>query len=271
MYIELVENPIIENINYNGIKANKILDAIKENALTKSRYSFNDLVLKKEKLRLKILFKELGYYAANVEILVEEKKNNLVDLIFNIELGEKAKIKKITFIGNKIFKDRKLRRLISSEEYKFWKFISGKKFLNERQVELDVRLIRNFYINNGYYNVEVNSSFAKLLENNEFNLVFNIDAKEKIYFGDLNLILPSDFDQENFKRIEKLFNKLKGKPYSINSIDKILDEIDLITAQEQYQFINASVEEDLIENKINLNFKINETKNIILPKLISRK
>ena len=117
LYIELVENPIIENINYNGIKANKILDAIKEDALTKSRYSFNDLVLKKEKLRLKILFKEMGYYAANVEILVEEKKNNLVDLIFNIELGEKAKIKKITFIGNKIFKDRKLRRLISSEEY----------------------------------------------------------------------------------------------------------------------------------------------------------
>ena len=37
LYIELVENPIIENINYNGIKANKILDAIKENALTKSR------------------------------------------------------------------------------------------------------------------------------------------------------------------------------------------------------------------------------------------
>ena len=171
LYIELIENPIIENINYNGIKANKILDAIKENALTKSRYSFNDLVLKKEKLRLKILFKELGYYTANVEILVEEKKNNLVDLIFNIELGEKAKIKKITFIGNKIFKDRKLRRLISSEEYKFWKFISGKKFLNERQVELDVRLIRNFYINNGYYNVKVNSSFATLLEKNEFNLV----------------------------------------------------------------------------------------------------
>ena len=119
LYIELVENPIIENINYNGIKANKILHAIQENALTKSRYSFNDLVL----------IKELGYYAANIEILVEEKKNNLVDLIFNIELGEKAKIKKITFIGNKIFKDRKLRRLISSEEYKFWKFISGKKFI----------------------------------------------------------------------------------------------------------------------------------------------
>ena len=128
-------------------------------------------------------------------------------------------------------------------------------------------MIKNFYINNGYYNVKVNSSFATLLENNEFNLVFNIDAKEKVYFGDLNLMLPSDFDQENFKRIEKLFNKLKDKPYSINSIDKILDEIDLITAQEQYQFINASVEEDLTENKINLNFKINETEKYYITKI----
>ena len=73
--------------------------------------------------------------------------------------------------------------------------------------------------------------------------------------------------RENFKRIEKLFNKLKGKPYSINSIDKILDEIDLITAQEQYQFINASVEEDLTENKINLNFKINETEKYYITKI----
>ena len=65
-------------------------------------------------------------------------------------------------VGNKVFKDRKLRRIIASEEYKFWKFISGKKYLNENLVEFDTRLLRNFYKNNGYYNVEINSSFAKL-------------------------------------------------------------------------------------------------------------
>ena len=45
-------------------------------------------------------------------------------------MGDKAKIRKISFIGDKIFKDRKLRSVIVSEEYKFLKFISGKKFLN---------------------------------------------------------------------------------------------------------------------------------------------
>jgi outer membrane protein insertion porin family len=46
-------------------------------------------------------------------------------------LGKQSKIKKISFIGDKIFKDKKLKRIIISEEYKFWKFISGKKYLNE--------------------------------------------------------------------------------------------------------------------------------------------
>ena len=41
-------------------------------------------------------------------------------------------------------------------------------------------ILKNFYKNNGYYNVKVNSSFAKLLKEDEFELVFNIDAKNKI-------------------------------------------------------------------------------------------
>ena len=47
----------------------------------------------------------------------------------------------------------------------------------------------NFYKNNGYYNAVVNASFAKLINENEFELVFNIDAKTKIYFGELKLNL----------------------------------------------------------------------------------
>ena len=55
---------------------------------------------------------------------------------YDIELGEKSKIGKISFIGDKIFKDNKLKSIIVSEEYKFWKFISGKKYLNEEIIKL---------------------------------------------------------------------------------------------------------------------------------------
>ena len=71
----------------------------------------------------------MGYYFATIESFTEKQDDNKVNIINEIDLGEKAKISKISFIGNKLFKDRKLRSIIISEEYKFWKIISGKNTL----------------------------------------------------------------------------------------------------------------------------------------------
>ncbi len=261
------EYPIIQSINYNGIKSNTLLEEINFGKLIRDKSPYNNITLEDEKNRLDNKIKEIGYFNSKIEITVENLDNNLVNINFNIELGDKAKITRISFIGNKIFKDNKLKRLIVSTEYKFWKFISGRKYLNPNSVEIDKRLLKNYYLNNGYYNVSINSSFAKLIKDNEFELIYNIDAKNKIYFGDLKLNLPVDFDNENFNGIKKLFKEVKNKPYSINAISKILDEIDEITAIEQYQFINASVVENIVSDKINLTFKIDETKKIYVKKI----
>jgi outer membrane protein insertion porin family len=256
--INVIENPIIENIFYEGIKSERILEIIKAGTSVKSRSSYNEVLLNKERSKIENILKTLGYYNSKLDILVEQSKDNLVNITYEIDLGKKSKIKKITFIGNKIFKDKKLRRIITSTEYKYWKFISGRKYLNQYTVTLDERLLKNFYKNNGYYNVKINSSFAKLIDNDKFELIFNIDSGPKVFFGDLSLSLPSDFDEKNFKSIKKLFRKIKDKQYSINTIDKILDEIDLITTLEQYKFIKANVIESINENLINLEFIVEE-------------
>ena len=48
-------------------------------------------------------------------------------------------------------------------------------------IQFDRRLLRNFYLNKGFYNVEINSSFAKLIKNDEFELVYNINANDKFF------------------------------------------------------------------------------------------
>ncbi len=265
--INVKENPIIQNIDYEGIKAKRIKDEITKDLNLKPRYSFNKILLKKDKEKIKSSLKTLGYYFSEIDIFVENLNDNKVNLKYNIKLGEKAKIKKITFIGNKIFKEKKLKSLIISEEYRFWKFISGKKFLNQNLISLDTRLLKNYYLNKGYFNVKINSSFAKLINKSDFELIFNIDANEKFYFNDLSLELPNDYNRENFNDIINLLENLKDEPYSIKSVEKILQKIDIIVVTDQFESVTASVVENIDKNKINLNFIIEQSKKSFVEKI----
>ena len=261
------ENPIIESISYNGIKSNSLKDEITKNLKLKPRSSYDEILLIEDKNKIKSSLKKSGYYFSEIEIELKEIGNNKIDIIFDINLGNKAKIKKITFVGNKKFKDGKLRNLIISEEYKFWKIISGKKYLNEDLINFDKRLLRNFYLNKGYYDAIINSSFAKLVDEESFELIFNIDAKEKFFFNNLEIELPNDFDNTNFEKLKNVFSDLKNQPYSINSVENIINEIDKISLSEQYQSTKVNVIENIIDNKINLTFKIEDTEKFVVERI----
>ena len=267
LVIKVKENPIIQNITFEGIKSSKILDELGKNIVLKSRSSFNEVLLNKDRKNIKSYLKEKGYYFSRIEISKEELEDNKINLFYNISLGEKARIKKITFIGDKIFKDKKLKGVILSEEYKPWKFLSGKKYLNEAIIKYDERLLKNFYLNKGYYDVVVNSSFAKITNDQSFELTFNIEANSKIFFGNLKIDLPNDFSKSNYEEVEKFFKKLENEPYSINRIEDIVEKIETITTNEQYESIKASINEKIVSNKININFKIEETEKFFIERI----
>ena len=267
LIITVDELPIIENINFNGIKSKTLLEKVTSNLILISRSSYNETLLKKDRNKILNELKNLGYYFSEVNIIKTDLENKKIDLTYEIKLGDKAKIKKISFIGDKKFKDRKLRNIIISEEYKFWKFISGKKYLNENIIAFDERLLKNFYRNKGFYAVKINSSFARLYNNDEFELIYNIDSKDKYYFNDLDIQLPDDFDVSNYVELKTFLNNLKGQAYSINTVSKILDKIDLISINEQYESVKATVSENIVSNKINLSFNIEETERFVVERI----
>ena len=261
------ENPIIENVSYKGIKSETLKNNIIKDLKLTSRSSYNKILLKNDKDKIISLLKNLGYYFSTVDIDYIDLGDKKIDLVFDIVLGSKAKIRKITFIGDKKYKDGKLKSLIVSEEYKFWKFISGKKYLNENMISLDKRLLKNFYLNKGYYDVEINSSFAKIINSDEFELIFSINSKDKFLFGDLSVNLPIDFESFNYENLNSFLKSLKGEAYSINTVEKILDKLDKISIAEQYQSVKSSVSEDIILNTINLTFKIEETEKFLVERI----
>ncbi len=265
--ISVKELPVIQEIKINGIKRKATVAEIKELISLKEKNPFNQSSIKNDLNLILNLFKQSGYYLVDAKVKIENNNDGTVNIIYDIDRGEKATISKIEFIGDKKFKDRKLHSIITSEESKFWKFISNKKYINIEQINLDKRLLKNFYLNKGYYNVVINDAYSSIINNQEFILTFNIDAGKKFFFGNLSLILPDDFDPNKFKDLNKTLLKLKGKKFSQNNIELILDEIDKIALLENYEFIDANVTETVDDDKINFEFDIIETEKVYVKKI----
>ena len=267
LIIDVLENPIIQTVFIEGIKRKKTEETLYEILSLKNRSSYNSSLINRDEAAILSFLKNDGYYFSKVTSSYQDLGDNKIDLLYQIDLGEKSKISKISFIGDKKFKDSTLKNIIISEEYKFWKFLSGKKYVNENLINYDKRLLNNFYKNKGFYNVIIESSFANYLGNDEFEIIYNISSGKKFYFNEFNLNLPFDYDRANFQQLDNIFKKLKGENYSLNSINKILKEIDKIVLNKQYEFLNSTVNESIKDNLINLTFEIGESEKFYVDKI----
>jgi len=267
LYISVVENPVIQTLSFEGVKNKRIIKLLKEQIEMREKSSFIENRVKNDEEKIINILRTNGYYFSKVTPKLKKNTNNTVDLIFEIELGDKAYIKKITFIGDKKIKENKLKKIIVSEEAKFWKFVSSSKFLDLNRIKLDEKLLYNFYKNKGYYNVSVESSSAKVIDESNFELIFNINAGKKYYFGQIDLIIPEEYSPESFKKIIDVHDKLEGKIYSLDKIKKILNRIDEIALTKEFEFINAKYKENIIDNNINLTIKLEESKKFYIERI----
>ena len=268
LIITVNENPIIQEIKINGVKNKSILNELKKITRKTEKYPFIESEIKNQKNQLNNIIRMNGFYFATIKTEIINNSNNSINLNYNFNLGERAKISEIIFTGNKVFKNRKLRRIILSEETKFWKFVTKNKYLNPNRISTDVNLLNKFFLNRGYYNVKIKSSYATIENNKNFKLIFSIDAGEKFYFNNFFLNITSDYTGENFEKINNVFNKLKGSLYSIKSIDEIKDEINKIALQKEFVFIDAKYEENIIDqNKINVNFFLEQLERSYVDKI----
>ena len=137
------ENPIINTIVFEGEKADKYKEALLEMLTLREKTSYRGASIKSDINLMKEFYRALGYYFIKIDLDVVKLKKNRVDLLYRIDKGEKAKIAKIYFLGDKKIRENRLRNIITSQENKFWKFISKTVYLNKQRIELDKRLLKN--------------------------------------------------------------------------------------------------------------------------------
>jgi len=261
------ENALINSIMFEGEEAEKNKDTIREILILKEKNAFIENNIKRDINQIKVFYRTLGYYFVKIDAKIEKLKKNKVNILYKLDKGEKAKIAKIYFLGDKKMRDNKLRDIITSQESRFWKFISRNVYLNIQRIELDKRLLKNYYRNQGYYEASIASSNVEYSEGEGFVLTYSIEAGKRYKFNKIYASVSEALDQNAFLALGDEFNKLIGKYYSQIKLNNLLEEIDKLTEQKELQFINHNIEETLDGNGVEVKINIFEDTKIIIERI----
>jgi outer membrane protein insertion porin family len=262
--ISLKEYPIINQLIIIGEKSNKYKDAIKDLMSIKEKSSFIKSNLIKDVEKIKLLYSSIGYNSSKVETKLKKNDNQSFDLLIEINKGEKTKISSINFIGNNNIRSSRLKDIIASEEKAFWKVITKNTNFNESQINLDIRLLTNYYKSLGYFYVKVNSNLAQLNKTGNVDLVYSIEEGNRYTINKISTKVDKTFDKKIFFPLNKVYKKHVGEYYSPFTVKKLLEELDELIDNNDLQFVEHNVEEVVEGKSINITFNVMEgEKNLV--------
>ena len=265
--VNLVEYPVINNLIILGEPSQKYKEQIIKIMSLKGKDSFIRNYLSSDVEKIKKLYASIGYNFTEVETKIRELDKNNVDLIFEIKRGDITTISKISFIGDKKIREKRLRDVIASQEDKFWKFISKNTRYSKNLINLDLRLLRNYYKSIGYYDVRVTSNTAEIKGSGNVELTYSIDAGKRYTIKKISTIVDPVFDKNLFFPLNETYKKYAGTYYSPFKIKKLLEELDELIEKNSLQFVEHNVEEKIEGNTIIINFNVFEGEKITVERV----
>ena len=267
LFVSLKEYPVINQLIVIGEKSNKYREQIKKVINLKEKRSFIKSLLAKDLEIIKNLYSSVGYNFSEVEGKIKKIDDNNLDLIFEINRGAKTKISSINFIGNKKIRSKRLRDIIASEEDKFWKVISKNTNFSQNLIELDKRLLSNYYKSLGFYDIRINSNFAQITEAGKAELIYSIDEGKRYTINKISTNIDEVFDKNLFFSLDKIYNNYIGDYYSPFKVKKMLEELDNLINKNNLQFVEHNVQEIIEGDAINIIFNVSEGEKVLVERI----
>lgn len=185
--ITVVEYPTINRISFEG-NARIDDDALAAAIDSNERRVFNPSQAERDAGLIAEAYANEGRLAAKVTPTIIRRSDNRVDLVFEIFEGDNIEIERLSFVGNRNYTDRRLRRVLDTKQAGFFRAFVRADLLVEDRIEFDKQLLRDFYLSRGYIDFRTNSVNAELTEERDgYFLVFNIEEGQQFRFGEITV------------------------------------------------------------------------------------
>ncbi len=232
--VTVSENQVINRVAFEGNR--KVKDAVlAAEVQSKSRGPFNPAVVQADAQRIQDIYRRSGRYEVKVEPKTISQASGRVDLVFEINEGEKTKIAGINFEGNANISSGTLRDQMSTTESNWLSWLKTSDVYDPDRINADLEAIRKYYLNHGYADFRVVSANASLDQSgNAFTVNIVVEEGQKYKFGavDVESSVP-DVDGATLR------GKIKSSPgstYNASEIDKTVEAMSLDLASRGYAF-----------------------------------
>ena len=187
MVVQVEENAIINRVVLEGNRAIRD-DRITDEIELQPRAIFTRARVQADVQRILEVYRRAGRFAASVTPQIVELSQNRVDLVFEISEGPVTGVRRIAFVGNERFSERRLRGEIITSEARWWRFFSSNDNYDPDRIEFDREQLREFYNDRGYADFRVTSVVAELTpDQRDFFVTFTMDEGQRYRFGEIEV------------------------------------------------------------------------------------
>ncbi len=256
--VTVVENPVINRVAFEGNKKMKD-EQLGNEVQSKPRGTLSRPTVQSDVQRIVEIYRRNGRFDIRVEPKIIELPNNRVDLVFEINEGEKTGIKQIVFVGNNAYSASRLKDVIKTSESNLLSFLQTTDIYDPDRIESDRDLLRRFYLKHGYADVRIVSAVGEYDPAKKgFIVTYTIEEGAQYHVGTIDVI-------SNVRAVDanSLRSRLKVSPgavYNAEAIEKSVEDMTIEAAKRGYAFaaVRPKGDRNFETKTINLVFLVEE-------------
>ncbi|MDB2561336.1 outer membrane protein assembly factor BamA, partial [Amylibacter sp.] len=264
--INVIENPTIYSINFEG---NNILQdlSLSELISSKERQTLSISKTEKDADTIASAYADTGRISASITPKIVELSDNRVNLIFEISEGRITEVEKITFSGNRVFSDFRLKGVIATKQAGIFRRLIKSDTYVEEKLDYDIDLLKKFYVNKGYIDFEVKTSVELTRSKDAFLINYSIKEGQQYNFSEI------DFNINDINIDRKSLNKLnrikEGSNFDERRISKLIEEIDIYLSKNGFNFIEPIpiINRNDAELTMKVEIRLQKTKKIFVERI----
>ncbi len=265
--VRVSENEVINKVAFEGNK--KIKDEVLAGEVqSKPRGTLSKATVQADTQRIIEVYRRSGRNDVRVNPVTIDRGNGRVDLVFEVNEGDKVGVKDIKFVGNKAFSDYKLKDVITTTTTNWLSFLKSTDVYDPDRINADQELIRRFYLKNGYADFRILAASAELEPDGKaFVITFTIEEGPQYSFGTVDIV--SNIKDVPAANLRNALRMTSGQVYNAELVEKSVENITIEVSKAGYAFaqVRPRGDRDFETRKINVLFVVEEGPRVYVERI----